>query len=183
MQNGWLVTPKIEVPADGDLDLSFWSYNAWPAWYLKNSVLVSTGSGDPQDGDFVQIWAAPFVLTSWVNTTLSLGAYAGQTIYIAFRYEGQDAHAWYLDDVYLVPSGDPEVFNLNLITTPQDGGTVTGQGTYAPDEQVELTATPAQGYIFVNWTYPNGTEVSTSHTFNWTMPENHITLRANFMVP
>ncbi|MFW5706566.1 MAG: FISUMP domain-containing protein, partial [Bacteroidota bacterium] len=173
MQNDWLVTPKIQVPADGDLQLSFWSYNAWPAWYLQNSVLVSTGSGVPEDGDFTQIWAAPYVLTSWENTILDLDAYAGQTIYIAFRYEGQDAHAWYLDDVSLNPSGTPDAFNLKLNAFPSEGGSVSGQGTYTAGEQVEITATPAQGYIFVNWTYSNGTEVSTSPAHTLTMPEEH----------
>ncbi len=99
IQDGWLVTPQLLIPETGTFQLSFWSYNTWPAWYHKNSILVSTSSGDPNDGTFFEIWAAPSVSTSWVETIVSLQDYAGQAIYIAFRYEGQDAHSWFLDDV------------------------------------------------------------------------------------
>jgi uncharacterized protein (TIGR02145 family) len=101
LQKGWLISPAIKVPLDGNLELSFWSYNLWPTWYDKNSLLVSTGSANPLDGDFNEIWGADFVNVYWEQTTLDLSDYAGQTIFISFYYEGRDAHEWYLDDVRL----------------------------------------------------------------------------------
>lgn len=98
-QDGWLVTPAISVPASGMSLLSFWSYNTWAADYDKNSVLISTGSSNPASGDFVEVWSPASVASAQVQTSLSLNAYAGQTIYIAFRYQGYGAHGWYLDNV------------------------------------------------------------------------------------
>lgn len=101
IQKGWLISPAVKVPADGNLELSFWSYNLWPAWYDKNSVLVSSGSANPLDGDFNELWTAELINIYWEKTTLNLSDYAGQTIYISFYYQGIDAHEWFLDDVRL----------------------------------------------------------------------------------
>jgi len=103
-EEGWLVSPVIVIPEDAEFVLSFWSRNQWAAWYGKNSVLISTGSADPADGDFVEIWSPESVVDSWVETVLDLSDYAGETIYLAFVYEGDDAHGWFLDDIYI---GEP----------------------------------------------------------------------------
>ncbi|MBE0638697.1 MAG: choice-of-anchor J domain-containing protein [Bacteroidales bacterium] len=99
MEDGWMVTPAINLPEFYSVQLSFWSYNLWPTYYFKNSVLVSTGSGNPADGDFIEVWAATAVTSEWEQTEIDLSNYAGNAVYIAFRYEGDDAHAWHLDDV------------------------------------------------------------------------------------
>jgi hypothetical protein len=36
---------------------------------------------------------------TWYEATIDLSNYMGQTITLAFKYEGDDAHAWYVDDV------------------------------------------------------------------------------------
>ncbi|MBK9291506.1 MAG: choice-of-anchor J domain-containing protein [Bacteroidetes bacterium] len=98
-EDGWLVTPKIQLPANRqNIELRFWSYNIWPTYYGKNSVLISTTDGTP-GAAFTEVWTTPTVAQSWVETVVDLTAYAGQQIFIAFRYEGSDAHGWYLDDV------------------------------------------------------------------------------------
>lgn len=111
-QEGWLITPPIELPADDVYELSFWSYNSFPTWYGKNSVLISAGSNDPADGDFVEVWTAESVTASWEEALLSLEDYLGETIFIAFLYEGDDAHAWYLDDVAIYE--EPESLPLSF---------------------------------------------------------------------
>ncbi len=106
MQEGWLVTPLMEIPENSNFELSFWSYNSWPAWYDNNSIWVSLGSGNPEDGEFVQIWTTSSVVSSWENTMVDLQDYAGQNIFIAFRYQGQDSHNWFLDDVSVGETGE-----------------------------------------------------------------------------
>ena len=59
------------------------------------------------------------------------------------------------------------------------GGTVTGAGTYHHFDECTLTATPAQGYIFVNWT-ENGEVVSTEAEYTFIV-ESGRTLVANFL--
>lgn len=99
--DGWLVTPAIELPVSTSVSLSFYSYNTWTDYYEENYVMLSTGSGDPASGDFVEIWTTDEVAEEWVETVLSLTEYAGETVYIAFRYVGYDGHEWYLDDVMI----------------------------------------------------------------------------------
>ncbi len=99
MEDGWLVTPAIMLPEFWDIQLTFWSYNSWPGDYFKNSVLISTGDGNPLNGDFEEIWFATEVVSEWTETLIELSDYAGETVYLAFRYEGDFAHSWYLDDV------------------------------------------------------------------------------------
>jgi PKD repeat protein len=101
LQDGYLISPQITTLPAG-ASLSFWSYNEWPTYYGgtyqgKNSVLISTTGTAP--ANFTEIWTPATVSAAWVQTILDLSAYAGQNIYIAFRYQGNDAHSWFLDDV------------------------------------------------------------------------------------
>ena len=52
-------------------------------------------------------------------------------------------------------------FTINASTNPNDGGTITGTGTYNYGQTCTLSATPATGYNFLKWT-KNGTQVSTN---------------------
>ena len=64
-------------------------------------------------------------------------------------------------------------YTVTVSADPEAGGTVSGSGEYSEGTQVTVTATPATGYHFVNWT-ENGTEVSTeaTFTFNATVDRN-----------
>ena len=65
-----------------------------------------------------------------------------------------------------------------IAASATEGGTVTGAGTYAHGVSVTLTATPSEGYNFVNWT-ENGEEVSTDAEYTFTVTGAR-TLVANF---
>ncbi|MFW6237734.1 MAG: InlB B-repeat-containing protein, partial [Halanaerobiales bacterium] len=70
---------------------------------------------------------------------------------------------------------------LTLEADPSGGGTVTDNTDDAPykwNDTVSLTASPNDGYEFVNWTV-DGNEVSTEPTFDYTIEED-TTLTANF---
>jgi hypothetical protein len=99
--DNWLVTPVMDIPSSGVTVLSFWNYTLDPPYYGRNSLLISTGSGNPADGDFVEIWSPANVVAEWKEVALNLQSYSGQTLYVAFRYEGDFAHAWAIDDVYI----------------------------------------------------------------------------------
>ena len=59
------------------------------------------------------------------------------------------------------------------------GGTVTGEGTYAPGDTVELTATPGPKHVWAGWTSEDlnwiGARVS-----SFTMPEDDVVLTTSF---
>jgi len=68
------------------------------------------------------------------------------------------------------------VVTLTAVSTA--GGTTTGAGGFAQGAVVSVAATPNTGFTFVNWT-SNGTIVSTSSTYQFTMDGNKA-LVANF---
>jgi len=77
--------------------------------------------------------------------------------------------------------GQPvEEYTLTLMANPDDGGTVTGGGDYLAGEDVVISATPNTGWEFVNWTDTEGNFISDDVSHVFTMPEEDITLWANF---
>jgi hypothetical protein len=69
-------------------------------------------------------------------------------------------------------------YTVNTSSSPTNGGTTTGGGSYACGSSATVSATPASNYIFVNWTH-NGTVVSTSSSYTFTVSAGE-TLVANF---
>lgn len=70
------------------------------------------------------------------------------------------------------------VWKLNTctVTIPDTANvSTTGTGTYTIGDTVTITATPADGYRFVKWTYLDS-DFSTNATHNFTMPSNDLTL-------
>ena len=94
-------------------------------------------------------------------------------------------------DVFLVvcgygsATGDYTLAYRNLVprtitvtANPSSGGTVTGGGTYYQSDTCTVVATPAPGYVFVNWT-KGSTVVSTNASYTFKVSANR-TLKANF---
>ncbi len=61
---------------------------------------------------------------------------------------------------------------------PEEGGTTTGDGTYDYNEEVTVTATANEGYVFINWT-KDGEEVGTETSYVFQVTGD-VTLVANF---
>ena len=75
----------------------------------------------------------------------------------------------------------PNYYQISLSTDPEEGGTMEGAGAYMENTSCTVTAIPATGYDFVNWT-ENGTEVSTNAAYTFTVTTNrnlvaHFTLQ------
>ena len=114
--DNWLVSPLINV-VNGNYELKYWeiSDELDINTYDKSSILISTGSPDPADGDYVEIYEANTLNTlSWEQRTIDLSAYNGETVYVAFRHEGT-YHQWFVDDVTVSPSNfdDAALTNIN----------------------------------------------------------------------
>ena len=70
--------------------------------------------------------------------------------------------------------------NYKVTVIASEGGTATVSKTQvAPGEKVTFTATPAEGYSFINWTV-NGEEVSTEKTYTTNIIKD-IEIKANFI--
>ena len=71
-----------------------------------------------------------------------------------------------------------EEFTIAATASDEKMGVVTGAGTYESGEEVTLTATPNEGYHFVNWS-SEGTVVSALESYSFVVNGN-VTLTANF---
>lgn len=74
-----------------------------------------------------------------------------------------------------------QTWQLSLESSPSGAGTLTGGGEYLPGQSASVSAIPSPGYHFVNWTQ-GGQVVSTQPDFDYTMPDQNVSLTANFGV-
>ena len=93
-----------------------------------------------------------------------------------FKTDGTPCTDFVKNDIYVAKAG----FKVTASVNPAEGGTVEGAGTYSSGATVNLTASVANGYRFVNW-IENGEEVSTSAVYTFTASENR-EITANFEI-
>ena len=79
-----------------------------------------------------------------------------------------------------LPVAEPTKYTVTATVNPAEAGTVVGAGEYEENAEATLTATPNEGYEFVNWTVA-GEEVSTDATYTFTVTTD-IEVVANFKV-
>jgi len=113
-QDEWLVTPAIDASALSGITLEFWEAEAyWADWGFAHSIMVSTTvPDDPAAFSTLITWTpADHTIVSWADPIeLDLSAYAGEPVlYVAFRYEGEYADDWYIDDVWIYEPSDHDV--------------------------------------------------------------------------
>jgi len=97
----WLVSPAVDLAGVERLEVSWWELGDY-ADQARHSLWISTGSPDPADGEYelVQdVAAAPE--DSWARAqVVDISAWTGaRAAYVAWRYQGQFADAWTIDDV------------------------------------------------------------------------------------
>ena len=129
-----------------------------------------TGTGEYASGSTCTLTATPntnYTFTNWTvgntvvstNATYSFTVTANRTLKANFTYT-------------------PPTYTVTATANPTAGGSITGAGSYSSGSTCSLTATPATGYAFSNWTSGN-TVVSTNATYSFTVTANR-TLTANF---
>ena len=74
----------------------------------------------------------------------------------------------------------PQNYTISVLANPNNGGTVSGGGTYQQGQSCTVHATANTGYTFTNWT-ENGNVVSTNANYTFTVNGNR-TLVANFQM-
>jgi len=181
-ENKWLISPQLLATQTSEL--SFWARSIEVATYglERFRVYVSTDDNttfefDPEnftmisEGDYVE---AP---VEWTEYNYYLGGYAGEVIRFAIQYVSHDDYMLMLDRFEVAAA---ETFVLTLDADPEEGGDVSGEGEYAAGQEVQVIATPATGWAFDSWTDDDGNEVSTQASYTFNMPDNDLSLTANF---
>ena len=77
------------------------------------------------------------------------------------------------------PLPEKDECNVTVQCADDTMGTVSGGGIYLERTEVSVTAKPADGYSFVNWTDENGNEISDKAIYKFIVNED-MTLIANF---
>ncbi len=95
-QEGWLITPYLQLPTGGNITLTFKTYEQYPSDYTHESVWVGT-----EDNEY-EVWVQNDPSSDWNTVTIDLSDYQGQMVVVGFLYQGEDAHSWYIDDVSIV---------------------------------------------------------------------------------
>lgn len=93
----WLYSPQVSIPASAtSVTLTFWERNCYvtPQYYDLHAVYYST------DGNsFTQLSEQDDQAQDWELVTLDVSQLAGQNAYFAWRYRGDYATEWFIDDV------------------------------------------------------------------------------------
>ena len=146
-----------------------------------------------------------FTVTVYVEPE-DAGVVSGEGVYdfgeevtlMAFEETGYEFISWNdpdgnelgTDHVYtfLMPAADVEItahfalidYLVSVAVEPEGAATVSGAGYYNFGDQVTLQAQPGQGYEFVNWTSPDGDELSDAAIYTFNMPAVDVMVFANF---
>ena len=144
----WLISPAITIPNDapavGFKFFDYLSYDPDDAGSTSYSVMVSTTGTD--EADFTTTLATFTVSqNAFTERTVNLAAYAGQTIYVAFKHT---TNAWLiLDDFTIeVASNTPEIAltSLNIPSMVSVGESFNVSGVITNNSGVAITSFKVQ---------------------------------------
>ncbi|MFA8299790.1 MAG: choice-of-anchor J domain-containing protein [Hyphomicrobiales bacterium] len=109
----YLISPPITVPEKGKL--MFYEMNKYMKEYTKHEVLISKGSGNPEDGEFEVLKELKDKALFWTERIIDLKDYVGEDVYIAFKYTGDMSTNWGIDffNVYEEKENELRVTYLN----------------------------------------------------------------------
>ena len=100
--DNWMISPQLTIPST----MSFWAMGD-PNYPEIYSVCVSTTGTETSNFTVVQTYTEN--PGEWTQIMVDLSSYAGQTGYVAFHHEAEDADFLFIDDVVIgveiVPAG------------------------------------------------------------------------------
>ncbi len=127
-----------------------------------------SGGGTYQQGQTCTVSATPangYTFVKWTENGNQVSTNANYTFTVTGNRN-------------LVAQFQAQSYYIATSSNPTNGGTTSGNGLYQYGETCTVTATPAQGYEFVNWK-ENGSVVSTDASYSFTVT-NGRNLIANF---
>jgi hypothetical protein len=137
----WVVTNPISI--NNNYELKFYWRGKWSSAYNFTGVYISTSGNDPilTPGDYTLLEEFspanyPNTWLQWNEAAFDLSAYSGQNVYIAFKYVGDFAHDFYIDDLNVAPIPYCEIpqnfiaSNRDLTTIDVSWTPVTGVNEY-----------------------------------------------------
>ena len=167
-ENGMTVSSNANYTftVNGDRNLVA-QFQAQPQSYTINVSANPTnggnvsGGGTYQQGQSCTVTATPangYTFQRWTENGQQVSTNANYT----FTVTGSRT---------LVAQFQAQSYTITATADPDNGGTVSGDGTFNYGQRCTLVATPATGYDFINWT-KNGQQVTTNATYAFTVTES-----------
>ncbi len=176
-ENEELVTAETSYSFNADSDRHFIAKFSLQINYYQVTADITpdnagtiTGLGAYQEGDVCNI-----------TVTINEGYH-----FVALKENGEIVstdpdYSFIVDsDRHFVAEFKLQEFNVSLSANPEEGGYVSGGGTYHYGTTVYAIANPNKDYTFLNWTNEEGEIVSTNSQYVFEV-KNDISLIANFI--
>ena len=117
----YLVSQAIQLPESGEAILSFDEMYNYVDDYGQSSVYVVLEDGDVEDVEpFWTVDTTGLVDQVVESRELSLNEYLGQTIRVIFRYEGNNAHDWFVNNIMVAAEDAIVYYERTIIDTVCD---------------------------------------------------------------
>ncbi len=142
--DNWLISPKFTFPGPAYITLSWFAKSAEA---LDYDIYLGTDNNVANMTNLVYRGQAS---ENFENRLLSLTAYAGQEVYIAFRHHGSTAGTIQIDNISLVATDAP-TYHLTVQSDNTTRGVAFGSGVYEAGRAVTVRATSNTGYRFYSW--------------------------------
>ena len=182
----WGTISQERIAPGPDDKPDYWSGSIWT---VPGTVVLPSGVENPDEVSL------DFTLTITVDDAGDVAApivATEQGIYKVKAHLNDSTDYWETDDADDRTQDDQEIifvivdgkthdkYIIGAIAQPTEGGTVSGTGSYALNDQATVTATPNDGYAFVSWT-PFGSEevISTNASYAYTVVQSRLFV-ANF---
>ncbi len=134
---------------------------------------VVNGGGSFQESQYCTVIATAndgYTFTNWTEDTDEVSTDANYTFIVnGNRTLKANFRAQLLNE-----------YTISLSANPNNGGSVSGGGTYQEGESCTVSATSNNGYTFTNWT-EDGNEISTDANYSFNVNSNRV-LVANFTI-
>ena len=118
--DSWLVSPTFDTTTAGMPKLSFYENQNYSSYYDNHEVAYSLDyTGDATTATWVVLYSSVGTEDTWVQQTYDLPSSTAVTV--AFRYQGNYADEWYIDDVELYDGAVPAM----SVSSSTDGSSAT----------------------------------------------------------
>ncbi len=173
-------TIPVYIPCDS---YAAYQNQSWGGFtnFVCYDIHIITAAAEPAEGGTVTgagqyLEAATCTLTATANPGYTFTNWTRDGIVVST----ESSYTFTVTgDAAFVANFTANSYNITATASPTNGGSVTGGGTYNYGASCTLTATPATGYTFTNWT-ENGEEVSTEATYSFVVSRER-NLVANFV--
>lgn len=176
LENDFLITPALQIPAGSNFKMSFWTmgyynqtYYQYYGYVFYGSYVVKVSTTTTDSAAFTDsIYAELQVGHDWEQQIVDLSAYAGQTIYIAFYCPSTCYGGWSLDDVKIGEMNEP-IYTVEGETGAQVGESASFSATYLAGAQSGMTTTWTSTMAAAgNATIANPNDLNTTITYTAT---------------